>query len=214
MSLRLEQCSTRVGTFNLGPADMDLPSGAYGVLMGPTGSGKTTLLELIAGLAPLTAGCLNIAGQPSNDLRPADRGIGYLPQDGVLFDTMTVAEHLDFAPRFSGWTRTQREQRVDELAERLGLRSLLERKPAGLSGGERQRVGLGRALAGRPRLLLLDEPLSSLDEQMHTDLCQYLASVRADQDVTVLHVTHNPQEADLLGTHQFRLADGRVLPAS
>lgn len=214
MSLRLEQCSTRVGTFNLGPADMDLPSGAYGVLMGATGSGKTTLLELIAGLAPLTAGSLNIGGQPSNDLRPADRGIGYLPQDGVLFDTMTVAEHLEFAPRFGGWTKAERQQRVGELANLLELKPLLERRPAGLSGGERQRVGLGRALAGRPRLLLLDEPLSALDEKMHADLSQYLASVRADQDVTVLHVTHNAKEADLLGTHHFRLDAGRVLPIS
>ncbi|HIF39661.1 MAG TPA: ABC transporter ATP-binding protein [Planctomycetes bacterium] len=214
MSLRLEQCSARVGTFNLGPADLDLPGGAYGVLMGPTGSGKTTLLELIAGLAPLTSGRLSIAGQPSNELRPADRGIGYLPQDGVLFDTMTVAEHLDFAPRFGGWTQARRQQRVEELAERLGLNSLLKRKPEGLSGGERQRVGLGRALAGRPKLLLLDEPLSALDVEMHADLAQYLATIRDDQDVTVLHVTHNPQEADLLGTHHFRLNEGRILPTS
>jgi molybdate/tungstate transport system ATP-binding protein len=212
MSLHLEQCSTTVGAFHLGPTDLDLPSGAYGVLMGATGSGKTTLLELIAGLAPLTAGYLSIAGQPSNNLRPADRGVGYLPQDGVLFNTMTVAEHLDFAPRFSGWDKTQRRERVAELAERLGLTALLERKPVGLSGGERQRVGLGRALAGRPRLLLLDEPLAALDEQMHSELCQYLASVHEDQDVTVLHVTHNSQEAERLGTHHFRISEGRVLP--
>ena len=214
MSLQLEQCSTAVGGFHLGPADMVLPTGAYGVLMGKTGSGKTTLLEMIAGLAPLTAGRLNIAGQPSNHVRPADREIGYLPQDGVLFDTMTVAEHLDFAPRFRGWPKAQRMERVAELAERLGLTDLLERRPPGLSGGERQRVGLGRALAGRPKLLLLDEPLSALDEEMHSELCQYLASVREDQGVTVLHVTHNAHEANLLGTHLFRLQGGGIISTS
>jgi molybdate/tungstate transport system ATP-binding protein len=214
MSLQLKQCATTAGTFHLGPADMDLPAGAYGVLMGTTGSGKTTLLELIAGLAPLTAGALNIAGHPCNNVRPADRQIGYLPQDGVLFDTMTVAEHLEFAPRFRGWPKTKRIERVAELAERLGLTSLLMRRPAGLSGGERQRVALGRALAGRPKLLLLDEPLSALDEQMHSELCQYLAKVHKDEGVTVLHVTHNAREAELLGTHQFRLEGGRVLTKS
>ncbi len=214
MSLRLEQCSTAVGTFPLGPISMDLPSGAYGVLMGRTGSGKTTLLELIAGLAPLMAGDLSIAGQASNYLRPADREIGYLPQDGVLFDTMTVEEHLDFAPRFRGWPKARRQERVSELAERLELNPLLMRMPAGLSGGERQRVALGRALAGKPKLLLLDEPLSALDEQMHSELCRYLESLRDRGDVTVLHVTHNPQEADRLGTHRFRLEDGQVLATS
>ena len=83
-----------------------------------------------------------------------------------------------------------------------------------MSGGERQRVALGRALAGRPKLLLLDEPLSALDEQMHSELCQYLAKVHKDEGVTVLHVTHNAREAELLGTHQFRLEGGRVLTKS
>jgi ABC-type sugar transport system ATPase subunit len=214
MSLQLERCHSAVGSFHLGPMDLHLPQGAYGVLMGRTGSGKTTLLEVIAGLLPLTSGRLTIGGQACNHLRPADRGIGYLPQDGALFDTMSVREHLDFAPRFQGWAADRRRERVDELAQRLALTDLLERKPPGLSGGERQRVALGRALAARPKLLLLDEPLSALDEQMHTELCQYLASVHQEQGVTILHVTHNPAEAERLATHHLRLEDGQVLPIS
>lgn len=208
----LAHVSFAAGPFRLTDVDLVVPAGAYAVLMGRTGCGKTTLLEGMCGLLPASAGRVTLAGRDVTDLRPADRGVGYVPQDGALFSNLTVTQHLAFGPRFQGWPRARIAARVTDLAKRLGITSLLKRRPHGLSGGERQRVALGRALAAEPRVLLLDEPLSALDEESREGLCTLLADLPRTTGVTVLHVTHSPTEATRLATLRLRLADSRVHP--
>ena len=146
-------------------------------------------------------------------LKPAERGVGYVPQDLALFPTLTVREHLAFALVVRDWDADSTARRVGELAELLGLRHLLGRRPQGLSGGESQRVALGRALAYRPRVLLLDEPLSALDEDTRAEMMALLRSVQRLTGVTVLHVTHSPAEARQLADRLLLLEDGVVREA-
>lgn len=199
------------GEFRLRDISFSIPSGAYGVLMGPTGSGKTTILEAVCGLRPADRGRILLPTGVATHLRPSERGIGYVPQDGVLFPAMTVADHLAFALHVRRWPRSQTQERVRELAAMLGLEPLLARLPQGLSGGERQRVALGRALAFRPSVLCLDEPLSALDHSTREQMYELLASVQSRTGVTVLHVTHSRTEARRLADKKLRLHDGRVV---
>jgi len=202
--------SVRVGTFALREVGFTVPSGRYAVLMGRTGAGKTTLLEAICGLRRVAAGTIRLNDRDVTRLKPAERGIGYVPQDAALFSMMTVREHLAFPLRIRKWKRTELEPRVAELAELLGLGRLLDRKPPGLSGGEAQRVALGRALAFRPGILCLDEPLSALDEATKADMVKLLLSVQAHERMTALHVTHNREDADKLADVLLQLEDGKV----
>jgi molybdate/tungstate transport system ATP-binding protein len=200
----------RQGQFSLAGISFTIPAGRYGVLMGQTGSGKTTLLEAIAGLRPIAAGSIKLAGIDVTYLPPAARQLGYVPQDAALFRSLTVRENLAFALDVRKAARDVIERRVHELSDWLGVRHLLDRTPHGLSGGEAQRVALGRALAFHPRILLLDEPLSSLDEDTRDQLHTLLESLKQTREVTVLHVTHSRKEAERLGDVVLRLADGKV----
>jgi ABC-type sugar transport system ATPase subunit len=208
--IAVENLTVRAGSFLLEGVSFALSSGQYGVLMGKTASGKTTLLEAICGLKPVLHGTITLTDRDVTRLKPAERGVGYVPQDRALFPTMTVWEHLAFAPAVRKWPEEAIVQRVGELADLLGLARLLDRKPHGLSGGEAQRVALGRALSSRPRVLLLDEPLSALDEETREEMCGLLRSVRAHTGVTTLHITHNPSEADRLADRLFLLRGGRI----
>src|SRR5439155_17796365 len=123
------------GAFRLEGVSFEVAAGAYAVLMGKTGMGKTTLLEAICGLRPVESGRVQVGGRDVTELRPGDRGIGYVPQDRALFWTMTVREHLAFAPSVRRWEQKEIADRVQELAALLGLGALLDRRPAGLSGG-------------------------------------------------------------------------------
>jgi molybdate/tungstate transport system ATP-binding protein len=208
--IRLDSLSIHQGAFRLTGVVLEVPSGRYGVLMGKTGCGKTTLLEAVAGLRSVVAGRVRLGDRDVTDLAPGDRDIGYVPQDGALFRTMTVYHHLSFALTLRGWTRAAIRDRVEELAAWLEIGPLLKRRPIGLSGGEAQRVALGRALSFRPKYVLLDEPLSSLDEGTRGSMIALLGGLRKGGDVTVLHVTHSTAEADLLADVRFRLENGRV----
>jgi len=210
MGIEAEGLGIRAGSFVLSGLDLEIPGGEYAVLMGRTGSGKTTILEALCGLRRVMAGRIWLAGRDVTSLRPADRGIGYVPQDRALFKTMTVREHLAFSLTVRKWSSGLIAQRVAELAAWLGLEKLLERRPEGLSGGEAQRVALGRALASRPVLLLLDEPLSALDDDTRQEIYAVLRSVRAQTGVTVLHVTHSRAEVQALATRLLLLQDGKV----
>jgi molybdate/tungstate transport system ATP-binding protein len=212
--IRLENVSIRAGSCQLGSIGLDIPTGAYAVLMGRTGSGKTTLLEAICGLRCIAAGRVFLMNQDVTNFKPAWRGIGYVPQDPALFGTMTVREHLAFAPSVAGWQSREIGERIVELAELLNITHLLDRKPHGLSGGEAQRVSLGRALARRPRVLCLDEPLSALDDETRAEMQQLLRSVRERSGVTILHVTHQSSEARSLADQVLVLRHGRVEPSS
>ncbi len=211
--LELRAVRVQAGSFELRDLSLQVPRGAYGVLMGKTGSGKTTLLEAVCGLKRVVSGSIHLGEEDITSCRPGDRGIGFVPQDTVLFGNMTVRRHLGFGPEIHGWSRQAIDARCNELAEDLGITHLLDRKPLGLSGGEGKRVALGRALAARPRMLCLDEPFSALDEDTHAEICDLLKRIQQVHHVTTLHITHSRREAERLADVRFRLENGAVQAA-
>jgi molybdate/tungstate transport system ATP-binding protein len=208
--IRVEQLAVSAGAFRLNDITFGIAPGEYAVLMGRTGSGKTTLLESICGLRKVDAGRIHIGGEDTTDFAPAQRGLSYVPQDQALFLSMTVRENLGFGLRLRRTDPGAARQRTDELAELLGVTSLLDRKPHHLSGGEAQRVALGRALAIEPRVLCLDEPLSALDDDTRAEMHALLRSIHRQTRATVLHVTHHVADAQKLATRLLLLKDGMV----
>jgi ABC-type sugar transport system ATPase subunit len=213
--IAVDSLAVRAGAFAFERLAFTVATGEYAVLMGKTGSGKTTLLEALCGLKPVRAGRIVLLDRDVTHLSPAQRGVGYVPQDLALFPTLTVRDHLAFALLVRRWQSSAIEERVGRLADLLGVRHLLDRYPQGLSGGESQRVALGRALSFRPRILLLDEPLSALDEDTRAGMVELLRSVQRHTGVTTLHVTHSLTEARKLADRLLLLRDGAVheLPA-
>ncbi len=210
--IQLENLCLRNGSFELNDLSATIAFGSYGILMGRTGCGKTTILEAICGLRPyVTGGSIRLNESDVTRLKPAERGIGYVPQDSALFETMSIYENVAFALRLRKWTGADIEGRVHELAELMGITSLLERRPFGLSGGEAKRVALARALAASPRVLCLDEPLSALDEETHGEICDLLGELHREIDVTILHITHSSSEAKRLGETFLRLEEGKLI---
>lgn len=203
--------AVRQGQFALRDITFSVPAGAYAVLTGPTGCGKTTLLECLAGLRRANGGTVTLAGRDVTPLPPAARNVGYVPQDAALFAHLTVRENIAFALSVRKLPRAEIDTRVEELAVRLGVRNLLDRKAVGLSGGEAQRVALGRAVAFRPPVLLLDEPLNAVDEETRDRLIELLHGLWSEGGLTVLHVTHSRSEADRLGERRYRFDGGRVM---
>lgn len=205
--IRLEDVDIEAGQFALRKVNLSVQAGKYVALMGKTGCGKTTLLEAICGLRPIQRGKIFVGEQDVTDATPADRRLGYVPQDLALFPTMTVRQHLQFALKLRKVDSSRIEQRTNQLASELSIAHLLDRLPAGLSGGEAQRVALGRALSFEPPVLLLDEPLSALDDTTREELVEQLKKLRDSRTVTVIHITHNRAEAEQLGDQVIRLQD-------
>lgn len=208
--VEVENLSVRAGDFRLKGVSFEIAAGEYAVLMGRTGCGKTTVLEAICGLKQVVGGRVILCGRDVTNLPPGARGIGFVPQDGSLFSTKTVRTHLAFGPRIQNWAAQEIEAQVEALAEELGLTDLLDRKPYGLSGGERQRVALGRALAVRPKILCLDEPLSALDEETHEEMIDLIKGVTKEHSITAIHITHSRREAESVADRVFRLEEGVV----
>ena len=208
--IALNKITLRQGDFELSEVCFELSAGEYGVLMGRSGCGKTTLLEAVCGLRDIESGNIILGDRDVTKLPPAERGVGFVPQDRALFPTLPVREQLAFALVLRLIDQAEIAVRVEELAELLGLTDLLDRMPDRLSGGEAQRVALGRALAHRPSVLCLDEPLAALDEELHGEMCELLERVHKETGVTILHITHSPSEASRLAGCHFRLVDGKV----
>lgn len=209
----IELCDVVIqsGSFRMEDVSMRVETGEYAILMGSTGCGKTTLLEAICGLRRIESGRILIHSTDVTDWPPRDRQIGYVPQDQALFPTLTVLEHLEFALRLRKTAPSVMKKRCDELAELLGITHLLERRIVGLSGGESQRVALGRALSFEPSMLLLDEPLSALDEATRNEMQALLREIKDANGVTTLHVTHSSEEAQSLADRRLTLRDGAVV---
>jgi ABC-type sugar transport system ATPase subunit len=208
--IQVREVSLRLGEFAVHEASLEVADGEYFVLLGPTGAGKTVLLECIAGLHRPEAGDVLISGRRVNEVPPERRGLGYLPQDYALFPHLNVAQNIGFGMRLRRRPRAEVERTVGELSDLLHITHLLRRSTVNLSGGEKQRVALARALAIHPQVLLLDEPLSALDEQTREGLCLELRRVHQELGTTTVHVSHNFEEtlmvADRIGViHQGRM---------
>ncbi len=207
--IQLENISWSAGTRSiLQNVSLTIPANSYAVMMGSTGCGKTSLLEIICGLRRPKSGRVKLDGRDVTDLEPRQRGIGYLPQDLALFPGLIVREQIGFALKLR---RMPSEERVKQLADELGITHLLDRYPNDLSGGEKQRVALARALAAQPKLLLLDEPLSALDETMRGDAATMLKRIQQQHQLTILHVTHSNAEAEQLADIRLHMDGGQII---
>ncbi len=187
---------------------LDLYDGEFLVLVGPSGCGKTTLLRMIAGLEPVTSGSVFIGDRDVTALPPKQRDIAMVFQDYALYPHLTVEQNLGIGLKLRRVPKAERAKRVLQVAEILGLATLLKRKPAQLSGGQQQRVAIGRAMVREPAVYLLDEPLSNLDAQLRAHTRAELARLRDRLRVTTVYVTHDQIEAMTLGDRVAVLKDG------
>ena len=194
--------------------DLDLPGRGVSALFGHSGSGKTSCLRCFAGLDRPQQGYLQVAGELWQDsergffLPAHKRAIGYVFQDANLFSHLSVRQNLEYGQRRI--PATQRKVALDQALQLLGIGHLLERMPSALSGGERQRVGIARALVTSPRLLLMDEPLASLDLKRKQEVLPYLQRLHEELDIPVLYVSHAPDEVARLADHLVLLDEGLV----
>jgi len=207
LGLSINELTTQAGSFTLGPVSLDLPPDRVLVILGPSGAGKTMLLETIAGLRPRQSGQIRLAGTDITSLPPERRRIGLVFQDAALFPHLTVKDNIRFGPRASSMASPDG---ADLLLRQLGVGHLADRSPRSLSGGERQRVALARALAIQPRLLLLDEPLSALDQPTREDMRSLLQQLLTDLEIPAAHVTHDRDEALSIGDDLAIIADGQL----
>ncbi len=201
---------------------LELAPGEYLVILGPNGAGKTVLLETIAGLHPVEKGCIEFREASTEPERPGDgwtdvtawppekRQVGFVYQDYLLFPHLSVSDNIGFGLK-GRVPAAARADRVREASKLTGVEGLLGRRVVGLSGGEQQKVALARALAIRPRLLLLDEPLAALDRSARRDIADEVRRLCRELGVTVLHVTHSLDEAVALGDRVAVLAGGSLL---
>jgi ABC-type sugar transport system ATPase subunit len=224
--VRVERLSFRIGDFELKAVSLDVAEGEYFVLTGPNGAGKTVLMRLIAGLETPDSGEVHIAGTDSTDLPPWRRPIGYVPQEMALFPHRNVRRNITFGPEmrlrrldFLRRGRSARRAAAEEIDRALsqvahltGVSHLLERSVEGLSGGEKQKVSLARALILEPAVLLLDEPVSAIDEADRDRLCGELKSIQERTGVTTIHVSHSRREAELVADRTAVMRGGAILP--
>jgi len=184
--------------------------GEFLVLVGPSGCGKTTLLRMIAGLDEATGGSISIGDRRVNDLPPGERDLAMVFQNYALYPHMTVRRNMAFALELRKVPKAEIERRVGEVAETLGLRDLLERRPKELSGGQRQRVALGRAIVRQPLAFLFDEPLSNLDARLRIQMRAELKRLHRRLRTTSIYVTHDQEEAMTLGDRVVVMKDGAI----
>ncbi len=204
--------SKRFGeTTALDEVSIDFADGGFYALLGPSGSGKTTLLRMIAGFEFPDAGHITIGGQPVEDLPVEKREIGMVFQNYALFPNMTVFDNVAFGLAVRGVGGEEITRRVGEVLELVRLTGLDRRKPHQLSGGQMQRVALARALVTRPRVLLLDEPLSALDKALRVEMEVELKRIQRDVAITTIFVTHDQEEALTLSDRVGILDQGRLI---
>jgi iron(III) transport system ATP-binding protein len=195
---------------------IDIAASESVVVLGPSGCGKTTLLRLIAGLevpdgGGIWLGTVQVAGPGRTLLPPHRRQIGFVFQDLALWPHLTVAGNLQFVVDALKVSRTERNRRIDEALKLVHIDGFGRRYPHELSGGEQQRVALARALVGSPRLLLLDEPLSSLDAELRAAMRAELAQVQRTLALTMIYVTHDREDAAVLADRVVEMRAGRIV---
>src|SRR5699024_4559491 len=175
--------------------NLDVEDNEFIVFVGPSGCGKSTTLRMIAGLEEITEGDLLINGEAMNDVAPKDRDIAMVFQNYALYPHMTVYDNMAFGLKLRKMPIDEIKERVENAAEMLGLKELLDRKPAALSGGQRQRVALGRAVVRDPKVFLMDEPLSNFDAKLPVHMRTEIAKLHNELKTTMIYVTHDQTEA-------------------
>jgi ABC-type sugar transport system ATPase subunit len=208
--IAINDLSVHVGDFSLSDIDLQIDDQEYFVILGPTGAGKTVLIESLAGLHRCSGGTIWVDSADMTSVPPEQRQIGYVPQDYALFPFLTVAGNITFGPRGRHTPQKTIKKKVDALAHLLHLSHLLDRDVRTISGGEKQRVALARALATSPRILLLDEPLGSLDVRTAKYLRLELRRLHEELGVTTIHVTHNLIEAEEMADRMAIINMGAV----
>ncbi|PZF99045.1 ABC transporter ATP-binding protein [Micromonospora deserti] len=198
------------GATVLHEVDLTVDRGELLVVLGPSGAGKSTVLRVAAGLEPVTAGRVRIAGRDVTTARPGRRNVSMVFQSYALFPHLTVAENIAFGLEVRDTPRAVARERARTAAETVGCAGLLDRRPGQLSGGERQRVALARALVREPDVFLLDEPLSNLDLTLRVEMRAELRALHDRLGATMVHVTHDQTEALVLADRIAVLRDGRI----
>jgi len=190
--------------------NLEVADKEFCVLVGPSGCGKSTTLRMIAGLEEATEGEIYIDDRQVNDIAPKDRDIAMVFQNYALYPHMTAYENMAFALKLRGYPKEEIRRRVEEAADILGIRALLNRRPKALSGGERQRVAVGRAIVRKPKVFLFDEPLSNLDAKMRVQMRTELIKLHDRLQATMIYVTHDQVEAMTMGDKIAILKDGVI----
>jgi thiamine transport system ATP-binding protein len=212
MTLELEQVEVRYDDVPaVAAVDLRVDDGEVLAVLGPSGCGKSTLLRAVAGLEPLAAGTVAWDGADLARVPTHRRGFALMFQDGQLFDHLTVARNVGYALRLRDVSRSEEVTRVADLLASVGLQGYGDRLPTTLSGGERQRVALARSLAAEPRLVLLDEPLSSLDAALRARLATELRQILTSVGSTALFVTHDQAEAFAIADRVAVMREGRIV---
>ncbi|MEE6179580.1 ABC transporter ATP-binding protein [Mycobacterium sp. 050134] len=188
--------------------DLFVGDGEFVVLVGPSGCGKTTSLRMVAGLETLDSGRIRIGDRDVTDVDPKDRDVAMVFQNYALYPHMTVAQNMGFALKIAKVPKAEVRERVLDAAKLLDLQPYLERKPKDLSGGQRQRVAMGRAIVRRPRVFLMDEPLSNLDAKLRVQTRNQIAALQRRLATTTVYVTHDQVEAMTMGDRVAVLCDG------
>ena len=211
-SVRLDNLCKNFGAVRaVDGVSLEIPDGELMVLVGPSGCGKSTLLRLVAGLEDATSGGVFLDGRDVRRVKPQDRDVAMVFQNYALFPHLNVEQNMAFSLKFRKVAKPEIRSRVAEAAEVLGLGDLLRRKPAELSGGQRQRVALGRAMVCKPKVFLLDEPLSNLDARMRAGMRAEIAELHRRLGTTMIFVTHDQTEAMTLGQRLCVLDRGQVM---
>jgi multiple sugar transport system ATP-binding protein len=209
--IQLQNLTKRWGSFTgLKPMDLHIGDGEFLVLLGPSGCGKTTTMRMIAGLEDASEGNILIGGKRVNDLEPKDRDIAMVFQSYGLYPTMTVYENIRFPLKVRGIPDAEHHDRVMRAAETVELTEFLQRKPAALSGGQRQRVALARAIVRKPKVFLMDEPLSNLDAKLRVSTRAQIKNLHHELKTTTIYVTHDQIEAMTLADRVVVMSRGEV----
>jgi len=210
-NIKLQNVSKTYGKLNIIPnLDVEFRAGEFTVVLGPSGCGKSTLMQMIAGLERVSGGKIVIGDREVQDLEPKERGCAMVFQNYALYPHMTVFDNIAYSLKIAGFTKAERQARVEVVAKMLGLTDYLARKPGQLSGGQRQRVAIGRAIVREPAVLLFDEPLSNLDAQLRHDTRVELAELHKRIGATTVFVTHDQVEAMTLADRILILNKGEV----
>lgn len=187
---------------------LTIKQGEFMVFVGPSGCGKSTMLRMIAGLESIDGGTISMGETCISSIPPKNRDIAMVFQNYALYPTMKVSANMAFPLKMRRWKKEDIHARVLEVAKKLDIESLLERKPGALSGGQRQRVALGRAMVRNPKLFLMDEPLSNLDAKLRVKMRQEIVALQRELGTTTIYVTHDQTEAMTMGTRIVVMKDG------